>query len=77
MYTGLAETEATAIKRVVAYQNKFMKKKRLSKSAMDRQMDTSLSALDRLLDPANTTVTLHMQERAAQAIGKRLHIEFA
>ena len=74
----LAETEAVAIKRVVAYQiTQFMEKKRLSKSAMARQMDTSRSALDRLLDPNNTAITLHTLERAAQAIGKRLHIEFA
>ena len=73
----LAETEAVAIKRVVADQiTQFMKKKRLSKSAMARQMNTSRSALDRLLDPNNTAITLHTLERAAQAIGKRLHIEF-
>ena len=47
-----AEIEAVAIKRVVAYQiTQFMEKNRLSKSAMARQMDTSRSALDRLLDP--------------------------
>jgi predicted XRE-type DNA-binding protein len=74
----LTETEAIAIKRVVSYQiTQFMEQKGLSKSAMARQMDTSRSALDRLLDPKNTAITLHTLERAAQAIGKRLHIEFA
>lgn len=74
----LAETEAIAIKRVVAYQiTQFMEKNRLSKSAMAHQLDTSRSALDSLLDPNNTAITLHTLERAAQAIGKRLYIEFS
>ena len=74
----LAETEAIAIKRVIAYQvTQLMKTQKLSKGAMARQMDTSRSALDRLLDPKNTSITLQTLERAAHAIGKRLRIEFA
>ena len=41
------------------------------------KMNTSRSALDRLLDPRNTSVTLQTLERAAHAIGKRLRIDFA
>ena len=49
-----AETEATAIKRVIAYQIEMeMKRAKLTKSAMAEKMRTSRSALDRLLDPAN------------------------
>ncbi|MDL1975886.1 MAG: helix-turn-helix domain-containing protein [Deltaproteobacteria bacterium] len=74
----LAETEAVAIKRVIAYQvSQLMKSQKLSKVAMARQMNTSRSALDRLLDPKNTSITLQTLERAAHAIGKRLRIEFA
>ena len=74
----LAETEAIAIKRVIAYQvSQLMKKQKLSKVAMAKQMKTSRSALDRLLDPQNTSITLQTLERAAHAIGKRLRIEFA
>ncbi len=74
----LAEAEAVAIKRVVAYQiSQIMEKQQLSKAAMARQMKTSRSALDRLLDPKNTSITLQTLERAAHAIGKRLRIEFA
>ncbi|MCC7474055.1 MAG: hypothetical protein IT425_01560 [Pirellulales bacterium] len=40
-------------------------------------MKTSRSALDRLLDPNNPSVTLQTLERAAQALGKRLKVEFA
>ncbi len=74
----LAETEAIAIKRVIAYQvTELMKSQNMSKVAMAKRMKTSRSALDRLLDPKNTSITLQTLERAAHAIGKRLRIEFA
>jgi DNA-binding Xre family transcriptional regulator len=72
----LAETEAVAIKRVVAYQiAQLMQEKNLSKTAMAKQMNTSRAALDRLLDPENDSATLQTLERAALALGKRLRIE--
>ena len=37
-------------------------------------MHTSKAALDRLLDPENTSVTLNTLQRAAAVIGKRVHI---
>jgi len=40
-------------------------------------MHTSRSALDRLLDPGNISVTLQTLERAALALGKRLKVELA
>jgi antitoxin HicB len=74
----LADAEAVAIKRVVAFQvAQMMKKQRLTKTDMARRMKTSRSALDRLLDPDNGSVTLQTLERAAQALGKRLRVEFA
>ena len=74
----LADVEAVAIKRVVAFQvAQFMKNQRISKTDMARKMKTSRSALDRLLDPENGSVTLQTLERAAQALGKRLRVEFA
>ena len=74
----LAETESIAIKRVIAYQvAELMKSQNISKVAMAKKMKTSRSALDRLLDPKNTSITLQTLERAAHAIGKRLRIEFA
>jgi hypothetical protein len=39
------------------------------------RMKTSRSALDRLLDPAISSVTLLTIERAARALGRRLHVE--
>ncbi len=74
----LAETESVAIKRVLAYQvAQLMKTKKISKVAMARKMNTSRSALDRLLDPQNTSITLQTMERAAHVMGKRLRIELA
>jgi len=74
----LAEAEAIAIKRVIAYQvAELMKSQNMSKVAMAKKMKTSRSALDRLLDPKNTSITLQTLENATHAIGKRLRIEFA
>lgn len=71
----LAEVEAVAIKRVISYQvAQFMKENGLTKTAMARRMQTSRSALDRLLDPANKSVTLQTMDRAARVLGKRLRI---
>ena len=72
----LAEVNAVALKRVIAWEVKQkMNAERLSKTKMAALMKTSRSALDRLLDPANTSVTLHTLDNAARAIGKTLHIE--
>ena len=73
----LAEVEATAIKRVIAFQiTELMKEHNLSKTAMAKQMQTSRSAIDRLLDPQNESVTLQTLERAALVLGKRLQVNF-
>ncbi len=73
-----AETEAAAIKRVIAYQiGMEMKRAKLTKSAMAEKMRTSRSALDRLLDPANVSNTLQTIEKAALALGKNLKIKLA
>ncbi len=74
----LAETEATAFKRVIAHQIKEeMKARDLSKSALARMMHTSRSSLDRLLDPENASVTLLTLESVALALGKRLKVQLS
>lgn len=74
----LAETDAIAVKRVIAYQlSEMMKKQRLSKTALARRMNTSRASLERLLDPENASVTLLTLERAARALGLRIKIELA
>jgi hypothetical protein len=72
------EVEAVAIKRVVALQLKqAMEEQQKTKKAMARELRTSRSQLDRLLDPRNVSVTLDTIARAARAVGKRLVIRVA
>jgi len=70
--------EATAVKRVIAFQiAREMERCKLTKSEMATRMKTSRPALERLLDPANRSVTLSTLERAAAAVGKKLKVELA
>ena len=70
------QTQAAAIKRVVAYQiAEEMKKKKLTKTEMASRMKTSRAALERLLDPDNASITLFTLERAASALGKKLSVQ--
>jgi hypothetical protein len=72
----LEEVEAIAIKRILARQvSAAMQAQRLTKKAMAARMGTSRSALDRLLDPDNTSVTLRTLQKAASTIGRRLRLE--
>jgi len=72
------EAEAVAIKRVLAWQlEQAMRKQQKTKQSMARQLRTSRSQLDRLLDPQNVSVTLDTITRAARALGKRLIIRVA
>ena len=74
----LADAEAVAAKRVIAFQiAQEMERHNLTKSEMAQRMRTSRPAVDRLLDPANPSVTLSTLERAAAAVGKRLIVELA
>ena len=74
---GILEAcEEQAVKQILADQIKAaMEKDRLTKSAMALRMQTSRRALDRLLDPENTGVTLHTLQRAAAAVGRQLRLE--
>lgn len=54
-----------------------MEKKQISKSKMATKMHTSRAALDRLLDPENTSVTLQSLVKAAHVVGKKLRVSFA
>jgi DNA-binding phage protein len=70
------EVESAAIKRVLAWQfAEEMKKQAKTKLGMARELGTSRSQLDRLLDPSNTSVSLETLVRVAKVLGKRLVIE--
>ena len=72
------EVEAVAIKRVLAWQlEQAMQQQRKTKQSMAKQLRTSRSQLDRLLDPRNVSVTLDTITRAALALGKRVIIRFS
>lgn len=74
----LAEVNTVAIKRVIAWEiAQKMAAEHITKKKMAEIMETSRSALDRLLDPANTSVTLHTLDNAARAVGKTLRIELS
>jgi antitoxin HicB len=75
---ALEEVEARAQKRVFARQlAQLMKNQQLSKATLARRMRTSRSALDRLLDPGNASVTLYTMTSAARALGARLDVRFS
>lgn len=72
------EVEAQAIQEILADQiRSAMEKEGLSKTAMAARMRTSRRALDRLLDPRNTSVTLYTMQKAAAALGRSLRLQLA
>ncbi len=72
----LADSEAVAIKRVIAFEvEKAMKEEHITKTEMAKRMNTSRSSITRLLDPFNDSITLATIESAVAAIGKRVQIQ--
>jgi DNA-binding Xre family transcriptional regulator len=70
------EVTARAIKRVLVRQlGELMQREEISKTQLAARMKTSRAQLDRLLDPENESVTLGTLTRAAQAVGRHLHME--
>lgn len=74
---GLLETsQSVAIKRVLAWQiARYIEQQGLTKAKMASRMSTSRSALDRLLDPDNDSVTLKTLQNAAASIGAHLEVK--
>ena len=69
------ETQAQAIKEVVAWQfAEEMKKRKISKNKMAVMLKTSRTQVDRLLDPTSD-ITLSSLQRAAAMVGRRVLIE--
>ena len=70
------EVDSRATKRGIAIKlERLMKAQALSKSAMAERMKTSRTAVDRLLNANNTSVTLQTLEKAARVVGRKLKIE--
>jgi antitoxin HicB len=72
----LVEANEIAIKRVIAWQlQQEIESKHLTKTDVAKAMGTSRAAVDRLLDPNNTSVTLNTLSKAARILGKRIEID--
>ena len=71
----LAEVNAAAVKAVLArHLKEYMELHHITQAKMAELLKTSRSALQRLLDPENYSVTLLTLNRAASVIGKKLNI---
>ena len=69
----LAECEAGALKRVVAWQiEREMKRRKISRAKLASRMKTSRATLDRLFSQNESSVTLQLLEQAALALGRKL-----
>ena len=72
----LEEFQAKAVKEVVAWQlAKAMRERKLSKNQLAKQMHTSRTQVDRVLDPEAGNVTIETLQRAAELVGRRVKIE--
>ena len=71
----LVETSAEALKRVLAWQiSDYLEEHQITKTLFAKQMKTSRSQLDRLLDPQNTNISLKTLVGTAKAMGKHVEI---
>lgn len=72
----LEQFQARAIKEVVAWQlAEAMRERKLNKSQLAKQMHTSRTQVDRMLDPEAGNVTIETLQRAAALVGRRVKIE--
>ncbi len=75
--SSLSSTTALAIKRGIAWQiTEEMKAQNLTKTELAKRMCTSRSALDRLLDEQDASLTLATIASAAAALGKKVNLRF-
>ena len=71
----LNEVSAEAAKRVIAWQlQQAMEVQHISKAELARSLHTSRGAVDRILDPDNTGLTLKSLGAIADFFGKKLEI---
>ena len=74
----LQESESVAIKRVISYAlEQKMLADNMSVNRLAKELDTSRTAISRILDPENTSITLNTIEKVAKYLGKRVTISFA
>ena len=73
----LQESEAIAIKRVIAYAlEQKIKEDNISINRLAKELETSRTAISRILNPENTSITLKTIEKVAKYLGKRIVLYF-
>lgn len=72
----LEDVQELAIRKLLAAElTKAMKRRKWSKAALARKLDTSRPQLDRLLDPSSPGgITIGTLTRAARVVGKRVDV---
>ena len=72
---GIEETQARAIKEVVAWQlAEAMKARKMSRARLAVLLKTSRTQVNRLLDPTHD-ITLSSLQRAAALVGRKVRLE--
>ena len=72
----LVDVEAAALKRALALKvADLMEQRDLNKTRMAAQLRTSRAAINRVLDPNNTSVTLTTLSKVARSLGRKVKIE--
>ena len=69
------EVDLRAKKKIIADELlEEMRRSKLTRSALAKRMQTSRTLVNRLLDPADTSVTLATLSRASRALNLDLHV---
>ncbi len=72
----LEEVEAAALKRALALKvADLMEQQDFNRTKLASEMRTSRAAINRILDPENTSVTLTTLNKVARSLGRKLKIE--
>ncbi len=70
----LEKAEAAAIKQIITYELQQEMVNRISQTEMAKRLGTSRSALKRLLDPNNYSITSITLSRVTNTLGKKLKV---
>ncbi len=71
----LEHTQAVALKRMIAYRiNDLLKQANVSQAELARRMGTSKAAINRLLNPNNTSLSINTLIKVTQALGKKISV---
>jgi predicted XRE-type DNA-binding protein len=71
------EVTVLALKRVLSVQlQEIIEAEKMSKTQLAARMHTSRAAVDRLLDPSNSSLTFASVGKAAAALGRKIEVRF-